>query len=77
MTMLEGLGKQPKRYLSAYVSKEALDKIDGIRGDIPRSKVIDKALQVFLDKETTAPAAAGGNNNNGNAGTGDRDNRRR
>jgi hypothetical protein len=53
MTMLEGLEKQAKTSLSVYVNQDTLNKIDKIRGEtVPRSRVVQRALEMFLARET-------------------------
>jgi len=38
-----------KYYLSATVEPEMVKRIDALRGEIPRSRIVDRALSQYLD----------------------------
>jgi hypothetical protein len=38
-----------KFYLGATVDPETVERIDSIRGEVPRSRVVERALQQFLE----------------------------
>jgi hypothetical protein len=54
MTMQSLQGQ--KRNLSFYVDREIVDRVDNFRGEVPRSKVMQKALNQFLERELAARA---------------------
>jgi predicted transcriptional regulator len=50
--------KGPKTNLSFYVDQEIVDKIDNYRGEIPRSRIMQRAINQFLERELSIAASA-------------------
>jgi predicted transcriptional regulator len=42
--------KESKIYLGATVDPETIRKLDKIRGEIPRSRLVEKAIVQFLER---------------------------
>ena len=53
-----------KKYLTAYLNRGTIDKIDNLRGEVPRSRVVQRALNQYLERELSAITLASGERNN-------------
>jgi hypothetical protein len=42
---------RPTKYLGAYVAKDTLEKIEKLRGQVPRSRIIENALMQYLETQ--------------------------
>jgi predicted transcriptional regulator len=42
--------KESKIYLGATVNPETVRRLDKIRGEIPRSRLVEKAIMQFLER---------------------------
>jgi hypothetical protein len=41
-----------KCYLTVYVGREMMQELDKLRGEVPRNKVVRRAINQFLERET-------------------------
>ena len=53
-----------KYYLNATVEPETIKKIDAFRGMIPRSRIVNKALNQYLERELGTKAQGERQSNN-------------
>jgi hypothetical protein len=61
MSILESLKRrQEKESLSVYVNCETIEKIDNYRGQVPRSWLVQEALNEFLERELAVRMSASG-----------------
>jgi hypothetical protein len=49
---------KPKTFLGAYVGLETYEKIDEIRGQVPKSEIIYRALCQIIEREVATTTAA-------------------
>jgi len=41
-----------KCYLTTYVDRETMEELDKLRGEIPRNRIVRRAINQFLERET-------------------------
>ena len=51
---------EPKTFLGAYVGLETYHKINELSGEIPRSRIIRKALNQYIERESAIRQASVG-----------------
>ncbi len=43
--------------IAAYLQRDLVQELDGIRGDIPRSRILEKAMRHYIDDVKTGKIA--------------------
>lgn len=52
MSILENpVERQGKKYITAYLNCDVIKKLDEFRGEVPRNKVVQRAINQFLERE--------------------------